>query len=282
MSKETEQKKFKLPVPKRYYVEFLDEILLIENSPEAYQAILPLVKRRQNITGFKPQSYPEALSLIPRLEMMNNAYENALRQFADLAKTAKCYDIREHLLEEMENLREKVIINKFGRNERLLTEDQRLICNVGKVLIEQVYPPEFGSLAATHSFWFEYLSLILPDEKIFLDRKIFFREFNRANIKKFKKPRIDPFAVYLNFHELRVKPVYSYEGELRIDIPIYNGESEEFYLGCWSPEEGPLIKEGHFKEQDCSDKKALENGRLIVDNEDNAQNEPHIDSASRK
>jgi len=243
MGKEDEPKKFKLPISKKYYVESLDEVLLIENSPEAYQAILPLARRRQNITGFKPRTYAEANFILPQLKIINNAYENALYQFVNFAESP--------MLDAQENFKFLIeSINDF--KETKLNEDQRTIFNDGKRLLDALYPENFGATPAIHSFWFNYIGRLHPKEEIF-------------QIKP------DPFAIYLNFHELGVKPVYSYKEEFRIDIPIYNGKGEEFYLGCWSPEEGPLIKEGHFEEQACSNKKALEKGRLIVDNKDNAQ-----------
>lgn len=243
MGKEDEPKKFKLPISKKYYVESLDEVLLIENSPEAYQAILPLIKRSHHINGFKPRTYSEANFILPQLKTINHAYENALYRFVNFGKSP--------ILDAQENSKFLIkSINDF--KETKLNEDQRAIFNDGKRLLDALYPENFGATPAIHSFWFNYIGRLHPEEEIF-------------QIKP------DPFAIYLNFHELGVKPACSKNGELRIDIPIYNGEGEEFYLGCWSPEEGLLIKEGHLKKQACSDKKTLENGQLIVDNKDNAQ-----------
>ncbi len=245
---------FKLPLSGKYYVEFLDEILSIQNSKEAYQAILPLVKRRVNINGFKPRTYQEANFILPQLEIINNAYENAL--FSQIKNSdKKSFQPREIL--------DDFLIPLLNNYKNKLDEEQRKIFNNGKHLLNALYPENFGTTAAIRSFWFNYLGNLFPNDKIF-------------------QTKPDPFTVYLNFHELGVKPVYYQKKDFRIDIPIYNGENEEFYLGCWSPGKGYLIKEGHLKEQSCDDRKPLENGQLMVNNKTNVQDKPYLYSPSRQ
>lgn len=229
----------------------------IEDCPEAYNSLIPLIKRLQSINkdNLKPRTFQEAQALMPELRMVHHVYVNSLNQFIGFFLKEKGEE------QELNNysLREFLIIkmNKFFFN--ILTEDQRDIHNDAKHLIgglyDDVYKNSEVSWTAVRAFQFGFFHHLTPDNKVF-------------QIKP------NPFLTSLNFYELGTKPQCFKSGETFVDIPVYNHETKSHFFACCSDKNDFLITHGHLQEEDCLNRKPLENGALIVNNKGNVQDKP--------
>jgi len=231
----------------------------VKNCPEAYASFLTLFNRLRLAAknNLKPKTYEEVKKTVQKLSEINIIYENSFNQFRGIAeKERKDKDDSEKKFLTNYELQEFIIVKLNGFFFNVLGEEKRGICNEGKNLIgklyDEVYDNNDVSWTAIQSFRFDFFHNLDPEREVF-------------------KKRPNPFIICLNFYELGVFPQYLKNGEFRIDIPTATLDGKDYFFACCSPQDNFCLTHGHLREQDCKHKRPLENGKLIIHNEDNAQ-----------
>jgi hypothetical protein len=237
-----------------------------DQFPENLKRYAVSLKERGKKISFKPFEYQQALSLLPDLEKCANAYKHNLEKFVSFIPNLKKKSSDDFFHREIRDF----LTHEMGcliTNPDALDENQKNIINTGKDRIGAAFQKNSDGWNAIYSFFFNCLHDFYPQNEIF-------------------KIKPDPFATLLNFAERGViirmdQTIQTDQGEkpeIFIDIPIISKadlfvasqkENQRVFYGCWAPfKENSLLK-GHLEgRQDCSCRKPLDNGQLIVNNED--------------
>lgn len=215
------------------------------------QVALSLTERAKKIS-FKPLEYKQALLLLPELKQYSYFYKESLENFAQFVPK-KNQDTDDFFHREIRDF----LTHKMGRlitSKEAISGDQREIINKGKGGIDEFFEKNSVGWNAIYSFWFNCLRDFCPQEEIF-------------------QIKTNPFVPLLDLAE-REGIARTDQPEFLIDIPLVfkKDHDDDYFYGCWSPFKENSIVQGHLSSyQDCSCRKPLENGQLIVDNKDNAQ-----------
>lgn len=201
-----------------------EDIEVIPKNPQVLNALNPLIERREKINGYLPQGISEIPQVVGKLKVIHQEYQRRVEQF----KPPPAMPLKDTL---------SLIYKQFNFLKKNLDEEERGQYNDGGSFIHKLYcDPEdkdrFGQWPAVWSYQFNFFSQ-----------------------NEFFKGKKDPFAAFLTFYEIGVKPLKFFDFKENenhaLHILLKEKSNDQDVIICWHIDNEKDYSYYHFRQQNC-------------------------------